>query len=123
MTTRLRIVNEGDIAGPRTRLELVDDKTGDVEDITTRIRVTKIDATLKVGEPSLARLECICVLGAIDATLDDLVVRHLGPSRWRRALWQLTKWWWGVRRTDDVTSMGDDYRTHVALRSSERGES
>lgn len=101
MSTRLRITNEGDIVGPKTRIGIVTDAgelTETVEDLTERLRVTSIAIDLTVGQASKATLECICFGGTIDAVLDDLVVIHLGPSRFGRWTWRLKKWWWGVVR-------------------------
>jgi hypothetical protein len=111
---RLKIINEGDIAGQKTRILLVgeDDEGNEVtEDLTQGLKNTRVSVDLKVGEPSVAQLECICVMTKIDAVLDDLVVRHVGHSRFGRLVWRMKKWWWGVT---EVTGLGDRQRTYVS---------
>lgn len=98
--TRLRIVNEGDIVGQRTRILIVgEDEDGEevVTDVTHDFRVTRIGVDLTAGAVARATLECICVHGEINAILDDIVVRHVGRTRFGPLRWRLRKWWWRVR--------------------------
>ena len=116
-TPRLKIVNEGDVVGPNTKILLVERDEDDQEiitDLTTRFRVTRVVSDLSVGEASRATLECICVYDEIDALLDDLIVRHVGRSRFGRLKWSLKKWLWGVKRSPvDITPLGTTHREYL----------
>lgn len=114
---RLRIVNHGDIAGINTKILLVDqDEDGNevIEDLTTRLRVTRVTTDLSVGAASKATLECICVQGELDSLLDDIVVTFVGHSRWGRLTWRLRKWWWRAKpKVKDVTPLGKTLREYT----------
>lgn len=111
--TRVRIVNHDDVVH-NARLLIVDyDEDGnelETRDITEDMRITGLEVSLKVGEVSRAKVECLCVGAEVDATLDEVVVRHVGSSRWARMRWRITKLWW---RQKEVTALGQRYRSYI----------
>ncbi len=111
---RLRVVNEGLIAGPKTRIYLVEhSEAGEtLTDLSSVVSRVAIDLT--VGEVATASLTCFCDSGTFDAVLDDLVIQHVGHNRRRRLLWQIKNWWWRAKpKHREVTAMADVARKWV----------
>lgn len=87
------------VAGPKTRVFFV---ASDGTETDISACVTGVAVELQVGKPNRARLECIKVVGTVQAELVDVTVREL---RVRRPGWR--------RRLREVSSFGQRVRTYA----------
>lgn len=121
MASAPRIRIESDRIGNKTTVYLVDDD-GEARDVTRELHLTGVDMRIRVGELNTAQLHAIVVGGRVEAEVDQLMLRVIGPSRWGQFAWRLRKLWWRFWypsranrrcRIADITAIGDRCRRYL----------
>lgn len=96
MRGRIRLVSRGDIAGRETPVVYVA-HDGTETDISSCVQ--NVEAYLRVGSLSRARLDVLLYECEVEAEVSDLVINHYG---------RLWRWTWRLRRKyANVTALGD----------------